>query len=388
MASSARRHLERAQSIEDLRELARQRLPRPIFDFIDGGAEDELTLRDNRAAFERRRLVPRVLTDVSTPNLATSLWGQPRAAPLLIAPMGSCALAWPRADLAIARAAAARGLPYVLSTMATASIEAVARAMGGAEWWFQLYVLKDLAFNLALLDRAWAAGCRTLVVTVDLQAGGKREKDARNGITMPLRPSPGLLFEGARHPGWAWRFLRGGMPAFENVRGLLGDQSAGLTIAALVGQNLHAGFAWADLARLRQAWKGKLVVKGVAHPDDAARLVDEGADGVWVSNHGGRQLDGALASADALPTVARAVAGRAPIIIDSGVRRGVDILKARALGASAAAVGRAALFGTAAGGEAGAARALDILLGELRLSMKLAGQPDFQAVGPGALAER
>ncbi len=381
------RRLAQALSIADLRAIAQRRLPRSVFDFIDGGAEEEATLADNRAAFQRVRLVPRVLNDVSAPDLAGNIVGTSAAAPIVIAPMGSCMLGWPEADIAIARAAASLGIPYTLSTMSTTSIERMARSVQGALW-FQLYVLKDRDFNDKLVDRAHAAGYTTLVVTVDLPAGGKRERDLRNGIQVPLKMDWRHLVAGVTHPHWAWQMVRGGLPDFENVRGYMGNEGAGLTIAARVGQSLDAGYSWPDLARLRERWHGKLLVKGVEHPEDAARLVSLGVDGIWVSNHGGRQLDGAIATADALPGVAQAVRGRVPILIDSGVRRGVDILKARVLGAQAVAVGRAALWGACAGGEAGAHRALSILVDELRLAMKLAGTPDLKAASDPALLRR
>lgn len=383
MSTSSR--LQRALSIEDLRRLARSRLPRSVFEFIDGGAEDEITLRGNRQALESVQIVPRILTDVSRPELSTRVAGTTSAAPLVIAPMGSCMLAWPQADIAIARAAARHGIPYTLSTMATTSIERMADAVQGALW-FQLYVLRDHEANFRLVDRARAAGYSTLVVTVDLQAGGKRERDLRNGVSVPMRMSLRHLYEGMTHPGWSWQMLRHGMPRFENVQGLLGDESAGLTIAARVGQNLDAAFDWDGLSRLRERWPGKLLVKGVEHPMDALRLASMGVDGIWVSNHGGRQLDGAQPSARALPRLHRALKGQVPLILDSGIRRGVDILKARALGASAVAIGRAALFGAACGGEAGVLRALDILTDELRLSMKLAGTPRIEGVDHDLLA--
>src|SRR5574343_1773449 len=228
MSTSSR--LQRALSIEDLRRLARSRLPRSVFEFIDGGAEDEITLRGNRQALESVQIVPRILTDVSRPELSTRVAGTTCAAPLVIAPMGSCMLAWPQADIAIARAAARHGIPYTLSTMATTSMERMGGAVQGALW-FQLYVLRDHEANFRLVDRARAAGYSTLVVTVDLQAGGKRERDLRNGVSVPLRMSLRHLYEGMTHPGWSWQMLRHGMPRFENVQGLLGDESAGLTIA-------------------------------------------------------------------------------------------------------------------------------------------------------------
>ena len=364
--------LAQAFSIADLRLLAKKRLPQTVFEFIDGGAEDEITLRDNRAAFERIKITPRILNDVSAPDTRTSLLGKEAKAPIVIAPMGSCMLAWPNADIAIARAAAAHGLPYTLSTMSNTAMETMADAVQG-ELWFQLYVLKDRSFNEHLVERAWAAGFSALVVTVDLQAGGKRERDLKNGISIPLQISLKQVISGMTHPGWAWQMLRHGSPQFQNVKGYMGQQNADLTIAAKVGQSLDAAFSWEDLSRLRDQWKGKLLVKGVEHPLDAARLVTLGVDSVWISNHGGRQLDGALATADALPAIAKALAGKVDVIIDSGVRRGVDILKARAQGAQAVAVGRAVLFGAAVAGEAGARHALQILIDELQLSMKLSG---------------
>lgn len=376
--------LDRCVSVEDFRQLARCRLPKSVFEFVDGGAGQELTLRDNRAGFERIRLLPRVLTDVSRPDLTTTLWSRTYPTPLVISPMGSCALVRPGADIAIASAAAARGIPYTLSTMATTGIERMARAIQGPLW-FQLYVLKDFDFNRRLVRQAEEFGYSALVVTVDLQTGGKREKDLRNGISIPLRPSLRHLIEGITHPGWSFRLLRDGFPQFENVRGYLSDTSAGLTIAARVGRNLHAGFDWDDFRRIRGWWKGPLIVKGVLHPDDAARLIGEGADGIWVSNHGGRQLDGAVASIDATSAVHAAVGGRAPILIDSGIRTGMDVIKAKARGAVASAIGRAALFGAVAG-QVGVERVLDILLEEIATGLKLCGVPGFRQVSPDLIA--
>ncbi|MGT2466996.1 alpha-hydroxy acid oxidase [Mesorhizobium atlanticum] len=376
--------LDRCVSVEDFRQLARRRLPKSVFEFVDGGAGQELTLRDNRVGFERIRLLPRVLTDVSRPDLTTTLWSRTYPTPLVISPMGSCALVRPGADIAIATAAAARGIPYTLSTMATTGIEQMARAVEGPLW-FQLYVLKDFDFNRRLVRQAEDFGYSALVVTVDLQTGGKREKDLRNGISIPLRPSLRHMIEGVAHPAWSFRLLRGGFPQFENVRGYLGDTSAGLTIAARVGRNLHAGFDWNDFRTIRGWWKGPLIVKGVLHPDDAARLIAEGADGIWVSNHGGRQLDGAVASIDATGAVHAAIGGRTPVLIDSGIRTGMDVIKARARGAAASAIGRAALFGAVAG-QAGVERVLDILLDEIATGLKLCGVPGFHQLGPDLIA--
>ncbi|MDB5856643.1 MAG: alpha-hydroxy-acid oxidizing protein [Ramlibacter sp.] len=366
--------LQNAHSIEDLRLLARRRLPRGVFDFFDGGAEDETTLRANRQGFERIRLKPHLLVDVHAPDLSTTFAGGPAAAPIVIAPTGAIGAGWPQADLAIARVAARLGIPYTLSTTATSSIEDIARHAGG-RLWFQLYVLRDKAFGAKLVQRAAAAGYEALVVTLDLATGGKRERDLRNGFTVPLRPTWRTVQDFATHPSWCWQMLRNGQPRFENLLGFDGSTDPRASIAAKVGQSLDASFGWDDLQRLRDAWAGKLLVKGVARGEDADRLAGLGIDGLWVSNHGGRQLDGAIASADALPEVVQAARGRVPVLVDSGVRRGVDIVRALALGAQAVAIGRATLYGAAAGGEAGAERAVDILTDELRRAMQLCGTP-------------
>lgn len=246
-------------------------------------------------------------------------------------------------------------------------------------------MLKDAAFRQRLVQRAAAAGYEALVVTLDLAAGGKRERDLRNGFTMPLALRWRTLADFARHPGWCWQMWRHGPPRFGNLDGL-GGTSADASIAAKVAQSLDASFDEEALRRLRDAWPGKLLVKGVMRGDDAARLIAIGVDGIWVSNHGGRQLDGARTALDAVPEIAEAVAARVPIIIDSGVRRGVDIVKAVALGAQAVAIGRATLYGVAAAGEAGAERALAILTDELRRAMQLCGTPRIADIGAGLLA--
>lgn len=371
--------LQHAHSIEDLRQLARRRLPKGVFDFFDGGAEDETTLRANREGFERIRLRPHVLVDVQRPDPATHIVGGPAALPIVIAPTGAIGAGWPGADLAIARVAARNGIPYTLSTTATSSIEEVARRAGG-RLWFQLYVLRDKVFTAGLVQRAAAAGYEALVVTLDLPAGGKRERDLRNGFTVPLRPGWRTAQDFASHPGWCWQMLRHGQPRFENLVGFEGSADPRASIAAKVGQSLDAAFDWDDLQRLRDRWPGKLLVKGVTRGDDAERLVGLGVDGIWVSNHGGRQLDGAVATAEALPEVAAAVRGRVAVLIDSGVRRGVDVVKALALGAQAVAIGRATLYGAAAAGEAGAERALAILGDELRRAMQLCGTPRLRDI--------
>jgi len=390
--------LEQAHSIEDLRRLARRRLPRGVFDFFDGGAEDETTLRANREGFERIRLRPHLLVDVQRPDLSTTILGTRAAAPIVIAPTGAIGAGWPNADVAIAKVAARLGIPYTLSTAATNTIEEIAQQAGG-RLWFQLYVLRDGAFRDKLVQRAAAAGYEALVVTVDLPTAGKRERDLRNRFTVPLRVNWTTVRDFASHPAWCWQMLRHGQPRFENLHGYEGatDTRAAIaaqskeasrlcaTFAAMAAQSLDASFDWAALQRLRDAWRGKLLVKGVTRGEDAARLACVGVDAVWVSNHGGRQLDGSIATADALPDIAQAVDGRVPIVIDSGVRRGVDIVKAVARGAQAVAIGRATLYGAAAGGQAGAERAIAILTEELRRAMQLCGTPRVADIGPELL---
>ncbi|MFW7344923.1 MAG: alpha-hydroxy acid oxidase [Pigmentiphaga sp.] len=368
------RGIGRAQSIDDLRAAARRRLPRLVFDFFDGGAESEATLADNRQAFERVRLLPRALVDVSQVSTRCTVLGAPADYPLAIAPTGGVGYGRHGGDLAIAKAAARHGIPYTLSTSATASIEEVAREAPG-RLWFQAYVLKNQDFFHGLIERARAADYEALVITVDLPVGGKRERDVRNGFRTPFRLTYRSFGDVAAHPRWALALLRHGMPVNKNLIGLQRDVTSVAGLASAVGRNYDPSFDWDRLARVRDRWPRKLIVKGVLRPDDAERLVRLGADAVVVSNHGGRQLDGACATLDALPGVVDAVAGRIPVWLDGGVRRGVDILKARALGAEGVLVGRATLYGAVAGGEPGAHRALQILTEELVRAMKLCGAP-------------
>jgi (S)-mandelate dehydrogenase len=378
--------LARALNIEDLRRIARARIPRSIFDFFDGGAEDELTLRANRAAFERVRLLPRVLVDVAEVDTRTVLFGVESRFPLAIAPMGAIGAGRPGADLALARAAKAYGIPYTLATPATASIERVAEEVGG-RLWFQLYVLRDADFRGKLVERARAAGYEALLVTVDVPVGGKRERDSRNDFVAPFRPTWRNSRDVWRKPGWILDMLRHGIPRMENLHGFV-QWSTRVTDIGMgsVGRSQDASFDWEGLKRVRDQWPGKLLVKGIERADDAERLVALGGDGLVVSNHGGRQLDGAAATLDALPAIARAVGARLTVLVDGGVRRGVDILKARALGAQAVLAGRAPLFGVMAAGEPGARRALEILTGEFERAMKLSGARSVAEIVPDLIS--
>ena len=365
--------------------MARRRLPRAMFDFIDGAAEDEITLRANRDAFERLRLRPRVLVDVSVLDTRTELLGAAAPLPLAVSPTGMSGVAWPKAELEIARAAARRGVPYTLATPACASIEEVAREVGeklGGRLWFQLYVLRHAEILEKLIARALAAGYEALVVTVDLATGGKRERDARNGLTIPLRPSLRNVADLVAHPHWLAQMLLRGFPQFENLKDLVDARGRPGGIVGFVAGEMDSGFDVVKLARLRERWPRKLVVKGVQRGDDAERAVAAGADAIVVSNHGGRQLDGARASLEVLPEVVRAVGNRVPVLVDGGVRRGADLVKARLLGAQAAMVGRATLYGAAVAGEAGAERALAILVDEFQRAMRLCGARSLAELTP------
>jgi len=384
-AQTAVRKVARAHSIEDLRQLARRRLPRAVFEFFDGGAEDEVTLRENRAAFERVRLLPRVLVNVARVDPSTTILGVRADLPIAIAPTGAAGFGGHGTDLAIARAAKAAGIPYALSTTGTASIERIAQAAPG-RLWFQAYILKQREFTMRLIARAKEAGYEGLVITVDLPVGGKRERDFRNDFGIPFSFTRKNVLDFASRPRWALSMLRHGMPVMENLIGFTPEATSTAAVASSVGRNYDPAFDWDGLKAMRDAWPRKLIVKGVVRADDAERAVAAGCDAIVVSNHGGRQLDGGIATLDALPGVATAVGKRIPVMVDGGVRRGADVLKALALGAEAVLIGRATLFGACAGGEAGATRAVEILREEFVRAMQLCGARTVREIGPDLLA--
>lgn len=364
--------ISRAYSIEDLRRSAKRRLPRAVFDFFDGGAEDEITLRDNASAYQRLKLVPRVLTDVSAIDTSTLILGQRAELPIAISPTGAVGFGWRGGDIAIARAAVAAGIPYTLSSTATASIESIADQAPG-RLWFQAYILRNKPFLAGMIERARVADYEALVITVDLPVGGKRERDFRNDFSVPFRFTAKNMWDFAQHPRWLSTILRYGMPVMENLVGLEKQATNATGIASSVGRNYDPAFNWESLQKIRDSWPRKLIVKGVLRPEDALRVATMGCDAVVVSNHGGRQLDSAVATFDALPSIVRAVDGRIPVLLDGGVRRGSDILKGLAMGAQAVMLGRATLYGASAAGEAGASRAITILKDELTRSMQLCG---------------
>jgi L-lactate dehydrogenase (cytochrome)/(S)-mandelate dehydrogenase len=373
----------RAASIDDLRRLARRRVPRVAFDYMDGGAESENGLARNRAAFERIRLVPRYLVDVTTRDISTELFGRRWSMPLGVAPTGLASLIWPGADFMLARAAAAADVPFILSTAATASLEDVAKAAPG-HGWFQLYAGRDQDIVDDLVRRAHAAGYPVLVVTVDIPVPGKRDRDIRNGLTLPLRPRAGTVLDVLRRPAWLWASARAGSPRFRNIEPYVKSTRA-TSLAEAMALQTAGNFDWGRLALVRAAWPGKLVVKGLMAPDDVRRAADEGADGVILSNHGGRQLDAGLAPIELLPRALEAAGGRIPIMLDSGIRQGGDVLRALALGAAFCFVARATLYGVAAGGAAGAAKALAILRDETDRTLGQLGCRTLGELGPDRL---
>ena len=375
----------RAWNIADLRRIAKGRLPRAVFDFFDGAAEDETTLRENRAAFERVRLAPKMLAGVARIDTSAAILGARSSLPIAVGPTGGIGFGWPFADVGVARAAAAAGIPYTLSTMATASIERIAREAGG-RLWFQAYIFRERAMTLGLVERARQLGYEALMITVDVPVGGKRERDFRNDFAIRFRFTPRNVLDFASHPGWVLSVLRHGMPVLENVVDLAPEAKSTAEIASSVGQFWDADFDWDGLKEMRERWPRKILVKGILRADDAERLAGLGIDAVVVSNHGGRQLDGAVAALDALPPIMRAVKGRISVLVDGGVRRGVDVVKALALGAEGVMLGRATLYGACAAGEAGAARALHILGDELVRAMQLSGVRSVGEIGPDLLA--
>lgn len=359
-------------NIDDLRRRARRRLPRVVFDYIDGGAEDETTLRRNRAVFEQISFRPRILAGGEI-NTATTIFGEDIALPLVIAPTGLNGLLWPEGDICLARAAEQARVGFALSTASNTSLEDIARHHRGPRW-FQLYPWGGPEFSAHLLDRAAAAGYGAVIVTVDSLVAGNRERDRRHGFAHQIRWSPSIVFDGLVHPRWlASVWLRFGAPRLENLAPLLRTGATAAEMADYTRSQRNPSFDWSDIKRIRDRWKGPLVVKGVLTAEDAAMALATGVDGVVVSNHGGRQLDGAISTIEALPPIVNEVGDKMSVMIDSGFRRGSDIVKALALGARAVLIGRAALYGLAANGEAGASQALTILGEEIGRTMRLLG---------------
>ena len=373
-APARRRALDRAYSIDDLRRRAAKRLPSPVFDFLDGGAESETTLRNNSLAFNRRKLIPGCLVDVAQVDTRTRILGQEMRWPLFCAPTGASRLFHPDGELAVARAAERHGIYYSLSTASTYSIEAVAAASGGPKM-FQLYANRDEGLTRHLVSRAKRAGYKALCVTVDAAFLGKRERDLRHGVATPVKLTVTGALRFARRPRWLWG-IRHGLSLNPSLWDA-GEETRRMPSSA----DLNASLDWNDIEVIRKMWDGPFALKGIMSIEDARRAADIGITAIILSNHGGRQLDGAAAPIEILPRIADAIGDRTELILDSGVRRGVHIMKALALGARAVAIGRPYLYGLAAGGEAGVTRALDILHDEFLLAMRLSGCADLASIG-------
>ena len=369
-------------NIADLRQLAYQRLPRVLFDYIDGGAQDEVTLRANQQDFNNFTLVQRVLRDVTTRDQSVTVLGQKYDLPLILSPTGMTGIFWPNGALEAARAASDAGAGFCLSSMSTSTVEDI-KKVARQPTWFQLYVMRDRGMSRELIERAKAAGCSALLLTVDLAMQGQRDRDVHNGLSIPPTLNPSNMLNFAMRPGWVWRYLTGPkvMPASLVKPG----QNTLFTIAGYVNSQFDQSVTWKDIEWAKSIWGGPIALKGILAPEDAKAAIDHGADAVIVSNHGGRQLDGVRSAISALPYVVDAVQGRAEVLLDGGVRRGTDVLKAVALGAKACMIGRPYMYGLASNGRAGVAKALDLLRNEIDLALALTGSTSLAALDRSAI---
>jgi L-lactate dehydrogenase (cytochrome) len=376
------RRVAEAPTIRHLRALSRARAPRAVFDYTDGAAEGEVSLERSRDAYRKIEFRPRVLRDVSSVSASVELLGSPSTMPFALSPTGFTRMMHTEGEIAVARAAHAFGVPYTLSTLGTTSIEDLARAVPGAERWFQLYVWKDRSFSQELVERARASGYRVLVLTVDVPVAGSRLRDIANGLTIPPKLTLRTLLDGALHPAWWWDLV-----TTEPLRFATLSDSGG-TVADLIDRVFDPGVGFDDVAWLKSIWPGPVIVKGVQTPGDALMAAERGADAVIVSNHGGRQLDRAPVTLEVLPDVVRAVGDRAEVYVDGGVMSGADIAAAVALGADAVMAGRAYLYGLMAGGEMGVRRAIEILEAELTRTLQLLGVVSTRDLNPSFVVLR
>ena len=382
----------RAQNIEELQGIAKRRTPNFFFEYIEGGAEDEVTLKRNRSVFEDIALLPRTLVNVAERSQTIELFGKPSASPFLIGPTGSNGLITHQADLKLACAAARAGIPFTLSNVSTVAMEDIAEQAGnqaGGRLWMQLYLYRTREFARKIAERADRAGFEALVVTTDSAVYGNREWDRRN-FARPFKLNLRNTIDVGLHLRWLFDVvIPHGMPRFKNLGDLLPPgQDSAKGASAAIGKELDPSLSWEDIRWLRDYWPRTLIIKGISTVEDALLAAEYGADGIVLSNHGGRQLDGAVSVMEVLPEVAAAVGGKLTILIDGGFRRGSDIVKARLLGADAVLLGRATLYGLAAGGEAGAAHAIDILRTEVDRVLGLLGYPDITKMNPGCVRWR
>ncbi len=369
---------------EDLRQLARRRVPKAIFDYVDRGSYDETTLNANRADLQAIRLRQKVMVDVDNRRLDTTLVGEAARIPVAIAPTGLTGLMHGSGEILAARAAQAFGVPFTLSTMSICSIEQV-RAAVDQPFWFQLYVMRDRDFVRSLIARAREAGCSALMLTADLQIQGQRHQDIKNGLSVPPRLTVSNAFDMARKLPWLWHVLRGPSRSFGNLEGFVRGAQGTQTLAQWVGGQFDTSLSWKDVGWIRDLWPGKLIVKGIMDPDDAREAVGQGADAIVVSNHGGRQLDGAPSTIAALPGIVDAVGHRTEVLFDGGVRSGQDVYKAMAIGAHGTFIGKAFLYGLGALGQAGVSTALELIRKELDITMALGGVRDVADLDREAL---
>jgi L-lactate dehydrogenase (cytochrome) len=372
--------LDRALTIEELKAIARRRVPKQFFDYIDSGAWTEQTYKANESDFEKITFRQRVAVNLENRNLGSTLLGQPVNLPVAIAPVGSTGMTAPDGEIKAAKAAEKFGIPFTLSTMSICSIEDVAENTT-KPFWFQLYVMRDRAFVERLIDRAKAAKCSALVLTMDLQILGQRHKDLRNGLTAPPKLTPKFFAEIMLKPRWAFGMLGTKRRTFRNIAGHVSDAGNLASLTEWTRTQFDLTLSWKDIAWIKKRFGGPVIVKGVLDPEDAQLAIDNGADGIVVSNHGGRQLDGAPSSIRVLPQIVDAVGHKTEVLMDSGIRSGQDVLKALALGAKGALIGRIMAYGLGAGGEAGVLRALEIVRKETDTSMALMGERDIRNVG-------
>lgn len=366
--------------IEDLKQLHRKRTPKMFWDYCESGSYTEQTFRENSSDFARLRFRQRVARDLTGRVLQSTMAGQKVTMPVALAPVGSTGMQHPDGEIHAARAAAKFGVPFTLSTMSICSIEDVA-VHSPDPFWFQLYVMKDEDFVDAVIERARAAKCSALVLTLDLQILGQRHKDLKNGLTSPPRPTIPNLVNMAMKPRWSWNMLRTPRRQFRNIVGHVKNVTSLADLTAWANEQFDPQLDWTKVARIRDRWKGKFILKGVLDAEDARMAADAGADAVIVSNHGGRQLDGALSSIRMLPSIVRAIGDRTEVWLDSGIRSGQDVLKALALGAKGTMIGRAYIHGLGAMGEAGVTRALEVIHKEMDVTMALCGERNVQDMG-------
>ncbi len=380
-------NLDRVFNIDDLRRAAKRRLPKVVFDFVEGGLDDEKGLARNETAFDGWGLLPRYLIDISRRSQSTTLFGRAFSSPFGIAPTGLAGLCRPGADLMLAEAAREANIPFIMSGASTASIEDAAR-VAPEHSWYQLYGARDAGVSADLIRRAKDAGMSTLVLTVDVPIGSNRERNFRNGFRRPYKLTSAVVLEALRHPGWILDYYRhGGMPTFPNWQPYARPGASANEVSDFLGTQTPSTQTWQDLETYRRLWPRTLLVKGILHPEDATRARDLGADGIIVSNHGARQLDRAPSPLQMLPAIKAVVGDRLVLMLDSGIRRGSDILVAWCLGARFVFVGRATLYGAAAGGLAGARKAIALLRSEIDLVMAQMGCSDLERLGPESLVK-